>query len=59
MKAVKPGTNKPRNLKRDYKDLVMEAWDRLYPEDKQAERQQKRDRKWQAADVNRKAKEQL
>ena len=56
MKVVKPSRE---NLKRDYEDLVIEAWDRLYPEDKQEERQQKRDRKWKAANVNRKAKERL
>lgn len=38
------------------KALVLEAWDRLFgPE----ERQEKRDQRWTAADVNRKAKGQL
>lgn len=59
MKVVRPPKAKPRNLKRDYADLVMEAWDGLYPGAKESEHQEELRRLWEKEEVERKAKGRL
>lgn len=38
------------------KELIMEAWDRLYPGDKEAEKQKRNEAIWAKEQVNRKAR---
>lgn len=59
MKVVNLAAKKKQADRKAYKGMVMDAWDRLFPKEREAQRIGKPSRLDTDAEVRRKAKEQL